>query len=280
MDHEINMPLGWMGLWLERLHPDLYTYSTVTYTVLSIAAMVLGFKSLFHLRRTQRELTADPPSRAAIMSASDNRMLKLNRGQFYIANIYLFLAMAIYCVDTYISFVAISEDVDDNPTVYDRAMILDLAIYTVGMLAIFTAVFLLFPMLQIMLAFKLLHRRNPSATLASSIPGARILTTNIGQLWSVLAFLLMAYWPTYENATIRILVVEAVLGSSIMWLQLSFGLIFKVEQLEQLEGQQLLGSREMIIGYGTQMFTRREQEGLPVYERVQQVEVADEKSGA
>lgn len=279
MDHEIDMPTGWMGLWLERLHPELYTYSTITYLVLSMAAVTLGIKSIIHLRRTQSELIADPSSRAAIMSASSTGMTKLNRGQFYIAATYLFLAMAIYCVDTYIGFVALYDDASDNPTVYDRAMILELAIYTVGMLAIFTAIFLLFPLLQVMLAFKLLQRRNPSATLASSIPNARVLTTQIGQIWSVLAFMLMAYWPTYDNATTRILVVEAIFGSAIMWLQLSFALNFRVKQLEGLEAQQLLVSREAIIGYGTQIFTRREQESLPTYEPVAQGERLDEKSG-
>lgn len=279
MDHEIDMPTGWMGLWLERLHPDLYTYSSITYLVLSMAAVALGVKSIISLRRTKRELTANPSSRAAIMSTSTAEMLKLNRGQFYVAATYLCLAMAIYGVDTYIAFTALYDDASENPTVWDRAMILELAIYTVGLLAVFTAVFLLFPLLQVMLAFKLLHRRNPSATLASSIPGARVLTTQIGQIWSVLAFMLMAYWPTYDYATTRILFVEAVFGSAIMWLQLSFALNFRVQQLEGVEVQQLLGSREAIIGYGTQIFTRREQEGLPTYEPVAQAETLNEKGG-
>lgn len=285
MDREIDMPTGWMSEWLTRTHSGLRTYSTLTYNILSIAAVVLGIRAILRLRQTRRELIADPSSRASIFSASSAKIHSLTKRQFYLATIFLLHALAFYSVDTAISATALWDDASENPMVYDRAMILALAVYTIGMLAIFTAVFLLFPMAQILLCFTLLgkfhrNRENTSATLAEYIPEARILSTHVGQIWSMLAFVLMAYWPMSESPITRVLLVEAVFGSGVLWLQLSYGLNFRVKQFEGIEVRELLASKESITKYGTQMFSART-EVLPVYESVAQTEQSlDEKAGA
>lgn len=281
------MPSGWMGSWMDRTHDGLETYSGITYYILCLTATILGITAMFRIYRTRRELAANPSSRALIFSASSARIHSLTKGQFYVATVFLSHALAFYFIDTAISFSALWDDASANPTDYDRAMILDLAIYTVGMLAIFAAVFMLFPLLQILLCFKLFermhrNRTDGSVTLAPYIPEARILTTHIGQLWATIAFVLMAYWPVYESATLRIILLEAVFGSGIMWLQLSYGFNFRVKQLEGIEVEQLLASGETVKKYGTQMFMRgNEVEGLPQYVSVAQAEQSfDEKAGA
>lgn len=286
MDREIDMPAGWQGAWLDRTHEGFYNYSTLTFNILAIAAAVLGVKALFRLRQTRAELIESPSSRAAIHAANSAYLHKITRGQFYISTIFLLHAAAFYFVDTAISVNALWDDASENPGSYSGPAILELAIYTVGMLAIFTSVFLLFPLLQIILGFKLLSYRHRTTltgteTLAEYIPSARTFTTQIGLLWSIAAFLLMMFWPMSENPTTRIIVLEAVFGSAIIWSQLSFGLNFRFKQFEGMEVQELLGgNREALTKYGTQIFSVHV-EGLPKYETVAQSEPSlDEKSGA
>lgn len=287
MDRELDFSSGWQSAWLERTHSGLSAYTTVAYNILSLIALVLGIKAIIRLRKTRVELAADPSSRAAIFSASSAKIHNLTQGQFYVAIIYLIHALAIYLVDTVISTTAIWNDASSNPAAYDCAMLLELAIFTTGMVAIFTAIFIFFPLLQMFLCLTLLakvHRRreNPSTTLAEYIPETRILTTHLGQLWSMLAFAMMVYWPMFDKPFVRFALLEAVLGSGIMWLHLSFGPNFRAKQFEEIVAWELVGCREAVTRYGMHIFMGRGSavKGLPQYMPASHSELGlDEKAG-
>lgn len=205
-------------------------------------------------------------------------MLAATRCHFVLSNAYLYHSLAIWVIDAGIGVGAIARDVNESPEAYTTQLWLDLAIRSMGMLAIFTAVFILFPAAQMTLAGMFLsryHKNNPEGTLAKFIPAARQLSTHMAHMWSILGYLVVIWWPVFERSTLRLILLEAIFGSAMAWLHASFIFNFCSARLENVEVQPLLSVRDGVKLYGQQVYAvhlGKSDSGLPKYETVAQTE--------
>lgn len=272
---------GWSEQWLNRSLPELHCETTVVVYAITLASLFIGLRGLFRVRRTRKELDANPSDRAAILSDCDKRMAKSTKALFFLAHLYLIHSLALWVIDAVISVSYVYQDVNANPEEYTAPVWIDLAIQSVGMLAIFIAVFTIFPMLQIMGVAYLVKRNLPKSgdtTLAPYICEGRIITTHLAQLWMMVGFCIVSWWPVMEGSLLRLVILEAVFGSGLAWLHASFAFNFRSEALSKVQLQQPVGVSQHVQLYGKQVaasFTNEKSQLLPRYED----DVQDEKTG-
>lgn len=272
MERDLEVP-EWAQQWLSRTHPRLQSYTLLmTYTLAAIL-LYTGISTLILTRRDQAAATAEPSARAEIFHKATNRIQSITRRSFFISCIFLLHALAIWCVDAGIGIGAIWNDIDDNPSVWDAAFILELAIRSMGMLAMFIVVFFAFPFLQMLGLGYLLSRSYSEED--TYVPGMRVLTTHFAQMWLMLGFFFVAWWPVFEYSTIRLLALEAVFGSGLMWLHASYTFNFCAQPPSQVEVRPLLGLRDGDIRvYGRQLWTMHPEklQERPQYDSVARAE--------
>lgn len=281
MDRQITGS-GWTEQWLDRTLPKLHCETTVVVYAITLASLFVGLRALIRVRRTRKELEANPSDRAAILSDCDKRMAKSTKALFFLSHVYLIHSLALWMMDAGIGVSYIYQDVNANPEEYTAPIWIDLAIQSVGMLAIFLAVFTIFPMLQIMGVAYLVKRNLPKnsgdGTLSAYICEGRIITTHLAQLWMMIGFCIVSWWPVMENSMLRLVIMEAVFGSGLAWLHASFAFNFRSEALSKVQIQQPVGVSQHVQLYGKQVaasFTNEKSELLPKYEDAAQ----NEKTG-
>ncbi|SMQ46275.1 unnamed protein product [Zymoseptoria tritici ST99CH_1A5] len=230
MDRDLVLPT-WAKEWTSRTHVGLYYASTLIFAVLSITAVVLGLQALIHLRACRTDILKDPSSRMALFAACNKRVRSITKSQLFVAAAFATHAFVLYSVDVAICMAAIWNDASENSDRYTSSLAIELAHDAVGIAAATLAACVIFPLAQVFLFGALLarsqRRLNPEATLAAYIPEARIMTTHLGQLWSMMAFCLVAYWPTFERTVLRLSLAEAAFATAMVWLHLSYRLTFR-----------------------------------------------------
>lgn len=266
MDRDIALS-KWQQAWVDRKENILYCASVGTVCVLSGIALLLALRTITRLRKCLQAMHDDPTSRAALHAECNKKTLESLRKQFLISVMYIAEALAIWIIDAAIGVLAIWNDASEVPDAYDTNVWLDIAIQAVSMLAIFVAVFIMFPMAQLMLfswAYSRSRRnRSSTSTISALIPEARILSTQLMQLWSMLGFLLVAFWPVFTQTRARLLLAEAVFGSAMAWGHVSFMLNWRHEELADVAGSNmvLLCGRKALT-----MYTREAEEAsLPKF---------------
>ncbi|CAK4032822.1 Hypothetical predicted protein [Lecanosticta acicola] len=287
MDRELPVRAAWARAWLTRTYRPLECETLAVCYSVSLVMLFIGIRQLVSMRGARRAIEQDASNRAVIFAASNKRLARATRTQFYITLVYLFHALAIWMVDAAIGIYAIKDDVVANPQSYDLRIWLELAINAVTMVALFSAVFILFPMMQMLGVGYLIakfHRTNDTdGTLAAYVPAARIVTTQMSHLWMMLGFFVIAWWPVNESSFTRILVLEASLGSAMAWLHASSAFNFRADHLSAVEVQPLLGVKDGVRLYGKQVYAlhlgNRGVDVLPQYESTAQGEhTLDEKT--
>ncbi|EME50328.1 hypothetical protein DOTSEDRAFT_69005 [Dothistroma septosporum NZE10] len=279
MDRELDPPAAWTESWLARTHDGLHIETLAVVYLLALSAAFIGLRALFMLRRCGKDLAADPSDRTQTYLDCTKRVKKCTQRQWFISNIYLLHAIAIWIVDASIGVWAIHNDIVSNPKQYSAGMWIELAFHSVSLLAIFMAVFFIFPLVQVMGIGFLVRRSGAArASLVDYAPEVRILSTHIAQLWAMLGFMIIAWWPVFDNTFHRLVICEAVFGSALVWQHISFAFNFRSEQLQEVEVQPLLGVRDGVKLFGQQVIATHTKtaDGLPSYQTVRQI--IDEKA--
>lgn len=283
MDRELTISAEWMEAWLARTYHPLQCYTLLLVYGISLTMLFIGIRTLFRMRRARLDIENDPSNRAAIFAHSSKRLRTATRTQFVLTNVYLVNALAIWLVDAGIGIWTLKKDVDANPESYDMQVWLDLLIQATSMLAIFTAVFIIFPMLQMFgvgyLIARFHRKNNTDGTLDAYIPEARIVTTQLAHLWMMLGFFVVAFWPVFESSFSRIIVLEAVFGSALAWSHASFAFNFRAPRLAAVEVQPLLGVKDGVKFYGRQVYAAHlGSAGAGALPQYQEVAQSDEKA--
>ncbi|KAK4507882.1 hypothetical protein PRZ48_001617 [Zasmidium cellare] len=283
-----DIPLsGWTRQWLERTLPELKCETTLVVYAITLTSLFVGIRALLRVRRTRKDLEANPSNRIAILSECDKRMAKSTKTLFYFAEIYFFHSLALWLIDAAIGVSYIYQDAKANPTEYTAPVWIDLAIVAVSSMALFAAVFIIFPMLQVCgvaYLFKKNLLKNGSAHLSSYVSEGRIITTHLAQLWMMVGFCIVAWWPVMESCLVRVVVLEAVFGSGLAWLTASCFFIFRGDTISEWEvdivrqHKQSVGVCQHVVLCSKQVaaaFRDEKSQSLPQYEQAAQ----DEKTG-
>ena len=278
LEHDVLMPEGWQTAWLSRTLPSLRLYTTITSYVLSFTIIALGLGGFIAIRRSTKKLTNDPNNRPTIFKAMNKKLLRVTRGHFFVANIYMLHVFVITMVDAVICFFALRNDVETGGQAWTAQLIMEVAIYCSYLLAIFAAAFILVPLLQMLAVTWLLarvSRRNTRNTLADFIPEARFFSTHIAQVWCMMCFFVVSWWaPAAEDSSLwRYVALQACLGSSVAWLDASFALNFRFHRLADKEFRlSTAGVREIVGMFGQTVKAVHGKAGvsesLPTYEVV------------
>lgn len=256
LEHDVEMPQGWQTAWLSRTLPSLRCYTTITSYVLSITIIALGLGGFVAIRRSTKNLSNDNGNRPAIFNGMNKKLLKVTRGHFFIANIYLAHVFIITMVDAVICFYALRDDVESGDEAWTAQLITEIALYCSSLLAIFAAAFILVPLVQMLAVTWLLtkiSRRNTTNTLADFIPEARFFSTHIAQIWCMMCFFVVSWWaPAAEDSSLwRFVVLQACLGSAVAWLDASFALNYRFERLTFKEFRpSTAGVKEILSMFG------------------------------
>lgn len=261
----------WQEAWFDRTLPELQCETLMVVFILASISLFTGIRALIGVRRSRKELEASPSDRAAILSECDKKMHKSTKTIFTIATVYLFHSLALWLADAAIGVTYIYKDVNANPEDYDAFYWLQLAIQCVSMLALFMAVFIIFPMLQLMGVAHMVKkaaRKNSDGTLSAYIPEGRTLTTHLAQLWFMLGFFVVAYWPVFSMSVLRLVVLEAVFGSGLAWLNASFLFNFRSEVLCKFDfsSPACMSDRVKLYGKNVTAAYTEKSELLPKYQ--------------
>lgn len=268
---------GWPKQWLQRELTSLHCETMMVVYAITFISLFIGVRALLRVRRCRKELEAEPSDRAAIIARSDKQLHKSTKTMFFLSHIYLIHSLALWAIDAGIGVSLLFQDVNKRPEDYTPTVWLDVAIQTTSMLAIFSAVFLIFPMLQIIGVAYIVKKSSPKngdGTLSAYISEGRIVTTHLAQLWLTIGFCVVAWWPVFEMTVARLIVLEAVFGSGLAWLNASFAFNFRSETLCKVRTEQAFGVRGHAKIYGKQaMAVYGEKEALlPKYEETAQNE--------
>ena len=280
MDREIEMS-GWKAEWITREFPALHYYTVALSYVLSIWMLFIGGRTLYNQRKCRRELEHNPSTRTAVLAAHDKRLLSSTRTVFGLSLVFLIHTLAIWTVDAGIGIFFLKTSISDHPYEIDGTFLLELANMTLTFTLYMVAAFVLFPLLQMILVTLVLtrvHKRNNSRTLSAFIPEARIVSTHMAQLWLMLGYFIVAWWPVEDNSTLRIVAVEAALGSGFAWLDASFAFNFCYKRLADVEFAGNPGVAQLVKLFGSHVKAAHSKpppivDTLPQYEDI----VTDEK---
>jgi len=264
---------GWRAQWLDRTHEGLYWETMLTICTVGMVSVFVSSYMFYKSIRFYRDLKENPSERAAICAKNDKVMLKGSKAIFFLSNIYLYHALAIWIIDAAIGIFTIAEDVESNPEHYDIQLWLNLAIHSIVMVGIFMSVFIIFPALQMVGMGYLIarsHRQNSTdGTLSAYVTPARTVSSMLAHLWTFLGFSMVICWPVFESTTMRVICLEAVFGSAMTWLHASYLFTFRGHQFEHVEVQQILGVSDGVRMYGQQIYavhTGKGVESLPQHE--------------
>lgn len=279
LDQEVEVS-GWHAAWINRTMPAFQYYTnTVSYT-LAFTIVALGLLGFIGIRRCTKELKANPDDRPAIFKKINKRVLHVCRGHWMVANIYMLNVLIIALVDAYIGARAIGKDVSEQPENWTRGAILEIAAYCFYLVAVFSFTFVVVPLAQMFLVTWLLARfarKQGISTLAEYIPEARMYSTYIAQLWTMVCFFVVAWWVPVDNSFWRYVVLQAAMGSAVAWLDASFAFNFCAEKLAEKDLELSTGGvREIVKLFGKTVRVTHtwEKKGdvLPRYEVVAQVD--------
>ena len=275
LDHDIVTPEGWQTAWLSRTQPTLRAYTTITSYVLSFTIIALGLGGFIAIRRSTKKLSNDPSNRPSIFSAMNKKLLKVTRGHFFVANIYMLHVLVITLVDAYICTIALKNDLSSDPVAWNTQLVVEVAIYCSYLLAIFAASFVLVPLLQMLAVMWLVTRASShyaGSSLATFIPEARFFSTHIAQIWCMLCFFVISWWaPDGEGSSVwRFVTLQACMGSAVTWLDVSFVLNFRSDRLADKAFQLASADvREVVAVFGETVKAvhgRPSKDSLPQYD--------------
>ena len=281
LDRDIAMPVGWQAAWLDRTLSSLHCYTTITSYALSLTIIALGVGGFLAIRRTTQKLTADPSRRQNIFSMMNKKLLKITKGHFFIANIYMLNVFVITMVDAVISAIALGKDASSEPEAWNTKALVEIGLYCIYLLSIFMSAFILIPLLQMLLVTWFLARFSRKYTPADFIPEARFFSTHLAQIWSMMSFFVVSWCPpSSDNSLWRYVALQACFGSALGWLEASFAFNFRADKIEVDDlSASSDGVREIL-----RMFTRTVKavhgkaqpvEVLPRYETVVPAEVKE-----
>lgn len=223
--HEIAAPEGWPTAWIDRDLPALNLYVLAVITVLCVSTTFTQVCGALRAFRTSRELKNNPNDRAAISKKIHRNALKVDRTLFMIALVYMANAFLITLVDGFIAAFVLAKDVSEHPEAWDGEMLFYMSLYLVYLLALFLASFVLVPLLQMLAVTWALTRLSRHNKLSDYVPQARSVSTCTAVLWTWASLAVVFFWPvlaTHGDNPMRFVVLEAVWGSALAWMEAAF----------------------------------------------------------
>jgi hypothetical protein len=256
LDHDISLPEGWPTAWLERTLPALRLYTTLTSYLLSFTIIALGIGGFVAIRRSTNTLAHGSDNRPAVFSRMNKKLLKVTKGHFVVAMIYMLHVVVLMMVDAVICVFAIRDDVKSGSEAWTPQLMVEIALYASWLFTIFATAFIIVPLIQMLFLTWILARvskRNNRTNLTDFIPEARFFSTHIAQIWSMLSFFMVSWWaPATEGSSLwRLVALQACLGSAVGWMDASFALNFRSDHLAEQEIQlSTSGVREIVAVFG------------------------------
>ena len=183
LDHDIDVPCNWQTKWLDRTYMPLRSYIIVASYALSLSIIALGIATFYTIRRSTKSLAADPSSRASTFQTMNKKVMRITKGHFCVALVYLANVIIFTGVDAVLCFIFLKEDVTANPEAWDAQLIMEVAVYSLYLFVLFMCAFTLFPLVQMLLATKFLVRFGKKHNLESFVPEARFFSTHVAQIW-------------------------------------------------------------------------------------------------
>ncbi|KAK5712340.1 hypothetical protein LTR15_011920 [Elasticomyces elasticus] len=232
--HDTISISGWQADWLARTLPAFRYYKSITTDVVVTGVLIFGFISFLGIRRCTKQLIAGTESREVLQKEIGRRVQKTCRFQWLIALFLLLNSLAVMLVDGSISVVTMTNEITSQPEKYDAMFISVIAALTICMVVVFVGILVLVPLAQMWLATSLLVRRmrkNGATSLATYLPEAQVYSTHIAQIWTMVLFLLMTSWPTMAGGFWRNILLQAIVGSTLTWLDVSLMLNFLPERI-------------------------------------------------
>ncbi|KAF2766507.1 hypothetical protein EJ03DRAFT_330001 [Teratosphaeria nubilosa] len=242
MDHDSVID-GWKEQWIQRTLPNFVYYALCMTVGLSMLVGLIAILNIRTMRPLRRELAGmtSASDRAGLYSRFDQCTQTACRRHYAVAWAYVVNFMAIATVDMYISMTALTKEAAEHSDSWTWEAILLVATIVGVSTAGFVASFVLVPLAQMLFATWALNRfaqKNGSETLSKYIPMARIYSTHAAQLWAMACFLIMAFWPSFDNTPVRLvrwLILEACVGSACAWIDASTAFNFYSDKLEDFE---------------------------------------------
>ena len=259
----------WKEGWLARSSTLFTRYNAITSMGLSLSILYYAVQSFRHMRRTSKELTLNPSSRAVLHAETARHMRKTSKRHYYVATLYLVNCVVIAMIDGGIALDTILVDVAVNPTRWTAEFGLALAIHSVTIFAFMMACVTLVPALQLALLARILSRYKRS--LASCLPEARVITTHTAQLWAMASFYIISFSPPLSSAHpyVRWGLLLSAYGSAGAWLHASHAFNFCSDTFEE-EAELVLvepGVKAIVLMFRRTVWVEKTaEEVLPVYE--------------
>ena len=279
LEHEIDIPEGWQTAWLLRTSQMQHCYTTVALYALSLAIILLGLMGYFSVRSSTKELAANPTDRSVIFNKMNKKALKVTKGHFWVAIVYMLHVIVFTGIDAIICAIQLGKDAASDPEAWTTQLMVEMALYSVYLMVLFAASFILVPLVQMILVtygLARFSRRHGSNALADYIPEACFLSTHVAQIWCMVSFFLVAWWaPSNDSSIWRYVVLQACFGSALAWLEASFTFNFRAGNLQDKELNAANGGvRELLYMFHKTVKAAHSKstgaDGLPSYEEVPQ----------
>ena len=226
LTHQISKPEGWRTAWLERTYKPLAYYMNAVWYILLAYSIACSLRSIFAGCRALKATKANLSSSSHYNDRANKINCSVYRGYFYISIIYLIHSCIFVIVDAVISAIALKNDYTEEPERWTSQHNTELALYCIGLLAIFVACFFVVPLLQMLLVTYILTRRSNGSSLADYISPARGAASFIAQTFCMALFLLTGQWKPISSTLIRFILVQACWGSALAWLDAAYAFNF------------------------------------------------------
>lgn len=227
LDRKVPAPDGWPYLWVSRELPALNYYTLALLALLAVTIIYVHISALLALRRLRKEPITTTSDAAAQVKKIEACTRGYARTHFKIGCAFIANALLLIGVDGLIGLFVLVKDVSTNPAAYDKEMLVSIALYVVYLLVLFVGSFILAPLLQMMALTWALRRFGQKNRLSDYVPQARIFSSIIAQAFALNAFSLVCNRSivasdSQSEASMRFVVLEAVWGSALAWLEASF----------------------------------------------------------
>ena len=226
-NHDIEMPAGWQGAWLDRSLPFMRYYAIIVLLMLGTFVAVLGLLVTFASQYKNKKST----SKSAILAESSGRqkprLLHYARRIYHVSIMFVAQLLIICTVDAVICFQVIFNDLKTTPEAYDMEELLLASLLIPGsIIANFAIKKIIRSTHGITIRYLLtrLVRNHGERALAHHISTAQFFSTVSAYIWSILGFTLTVVMSPMANPILRYFALTICLRSTSSWWNVSAAL--------------------------------------------------------
>jgi len=245
MDREIMLNKSY-ATWLDRKIPlqthagcailslnIIITIVCITYSVIAGKNCIQDFKNGLVGRSEQKEW--------------NRRFRRVDLTFFHLSIFNMLAVLLMNLADAYICVFALSTDAAEET--WDRKFIMQIALYSLGVLAVFSAAFVLVPLVQMVLATFVISRIREAdtgtASMSKYVPAIRACSSRICYFWTICSIILTFSWPPVIDTLTRDVILLAVWGSALGWMEASLIFTFHSRMINEEHYKKIAASRGM-----------------------------------